>query len=47
LQQHFSQQQDSPQQSQQAAAADFAGAGLPAKNGNTARTMDDNFMTKG
>jgi hypothetical protein len=46
LQQHFSQQQDSPQQSQQApAAAGLAGAGFAPKNGNTARTMDDNFMT--
>ena len=46
LQQHFSQQQDSPQQSQQAlAAATLAGAGLPLpRNGNTARTMDENFM---
>jgi len=48
LQQHFSQQQDSPQQSQQApAAAALAGAGFPPKNGNTARTIDDSFMTRG
>jgi hypothetical protein len=48
LQQHFSQQQDSPQQSQQApAAVALAATVLPPKNGNAARTMDKSFMTKG
>jgi hypothetical protein len=48
LQQHFSQQQDSPQQSQHAsAAAALAGAGFPPKNGNIARTMVENFIIGG
>jgi hypothetical protein len=48
LQQHFSQQQLSPQQSQHGSAAmpcGLAFAGLRT-NGNTARTMDDSFMSQ-
>jgi hypothetical protein len=46
LQQHLSQAQDSPQQSQQARAAGiFARGGLRLpRNGSTARTMDENVM---